>query len=50
MLHQVTQCQECTGFDADVLSGGIDLAGIFPKYINIRRGAIITFLAIWICQ
>jgi len=31
-------------------AGGIDLAGIFPRYINIRRGAIITFLAIWICQ
>jgi nucleobase:cation symporter-1, NCS1 family len=30
--------------------GGIDLAGIFPLYINIRRGAIITFVSAWICQ
>jgi len=31
-------------------AGGIDLAGIFPLYINIRRGAFITFIAAWICQ
>ncbi|KAF9022741.1 hypothetical protein BDZ89DRAFT_196076 [Hymenopellis radicata] len=31
-------------------AGGIDLAGIFPKYINIRRGAMITFFAAWICM
>jgi cytosine/uracil/thiamine/allantoin permease len=30
--------------------GGIDLAGIFPLYINIRRGAIITVVCAWICQ
>ncbi|THV00163.1 NCS1 nucleoside transporter family [Dendrothele bispora CBS 962.96] len=24
------------------VSGGIDLSGVFPKYINIRRGAFIT--------
>ncbi|EHK19766.1 uncharacterized protein TRIVIDRAFT_193219 [Trichoderma virens Gv29-8] len=27
----------------NVIAGGIDLAGLFPNYINIRRGAIITF-------
>ncbi|CAN9315255.1 unnamed protein product [Alternaria alternata] len=26
----------------NAVSGGIDLAGLFPRYINIRRGAIIT--------
>ena len=30
--------------------GGIDLAGIFPLYINIRRGAIITVVFAWVCQ
>jgi nucleobase:cation symporter-1, NCS1 family len=33
-----------------LLSGGIDLAGIFPLYIDIRRGAIITFVTAWVCQ
>ncbi|KAF7557751.1 hypothetical protein G7Z17_g363 [Cylindrodendrum hubeiense] len=32
------------------IAGGIDLAGLFPRYINIRRGAIITFVAAWVCQ
>jgi NCS1 family nucleobase:cation symporter-1 len=31
-------------------AGGIDLAGIFPLYINIRRGAIITVTFAWVCQ
>lgn len=31
-------------------AGGIDLAGIFPLYINIRRGAIITITFAWVCQ
>lgn len=34
----------------NVIAGGIDLAGLFPNYINIRRGAIITFVAIWVVQ
>lgn len=34
----------------NTIAGGIDLAGLFPKYIDIRRGAIITFLAAWIVQ
>lgn len=34
----------------NAVAGGIDLAGLFPHYINIRRGAIITFVAAWICQ
>lgn len=29
----------------NAVAGGIDLAGLFPRYINIRRGAIITFVA-----
>ncbi|KAH7305499.1 uracil permease [Stachybotrys elegans] len=34
----------------NAVAGGIDLAGMFPRYIDIRRGAIITFLATWIIQ
>ncbi|KAF2831321.1 hypothetical protein CC86DRAFT_137727 [Ophiobolus disseminans] len=34
----------------NAIAGGIDLAGLFPRYINIRRGAIITFIAAWIVQ
>lgn len=34
----------------NAIAGGIDLAGMFPRYIDIRRGAIITFVAAWIVQ
>ncbi|KAI1802671.1 uracil permease [Daldinia bambusicola] len=34
----------------NAVSGGIDLAGLWPHYINIRRGAIITFVAAWVVQ
>lgn len=34
----------------NAVAGGIDLAGIFPRYIDIRRGAIITFVAAWVIQ
>ncbi|KAJ0109435.1 hypothetical protein J7T55_000360 [Diaporthe amygdali] len=34
----------------NAVAGGIDLAGLFPHYIDIRRGALITFVAAWICQ
>ncbi|KAF2682590.1 hypothetical protein K458DRAFT_478578 [Lentithecium fluviatile CBS 122367] len=34
----------------NAVAGGIDLAGLFPRYIDIRRGAIITFVAAWIVQ
>jgi NCS1 family nucleobase:cation symporter-1 len=34
----------------NAIAGGIDLAGLFPNYIDIRRGAIITFVAAWIVQ
>ncbi|KAF4971310.1 hypothetical protein FSARC_1829 [Fusarium sarcochroum] len=34
----------------NAVAGGIDLAGVFPTYIDIRRGAIITFMATWIIQ
>ncbi|KAI0476257.1 uracil permease [Xylariaceae sp. FL0804] len=32
------------------VAGGIDLAGLFPRYIDIRRGSLITFFAVWIIQ
>lgn len=32
------------------LSGGMDLASIFPRYINIRRGSLIVFLLCWPTQ
>lgn len=34
-------------FQGNAVAGGIDLAGLFPRYIDIRRGAIITFMAAW---
>ncbi|KAI0383979.1 NCS1 nucleoside transporter family protein-like protein [Hypomontagnella monticulosa] len=34
----------------NAVAGGIDLAGLWPRYINIRRGAIITFVAAWVVQ
>lgn len=34
----------------NAVAGGIDLAGVFPRYIDIRRGAIITFAATWVIQ
>lgn len=43
----------CAGFEnicGNAVAGGIDLAGLFPRYIDIRRGAIITFIAAWIVQ
>ncbi|KAF2855491.1 NCS1 nucleoside transporter family protein-like protein [Plenodomus tracheiphilus IPT5] len=34
----------------NAVAGGIDLAGLWPRYIDIRRGAIITFVAAWVVQ
>lgn len=34
----------------NAVAGGIDLSGIFPRYVDIRRGALITFTAAWIIQ
>ncbi|RDW88204.1 uracil permease-2 [Coleophoma cylindrospora] len=34
----------------NAVAGGIDLAGLFPEYIDIRRGALITFIACWVAQ
>lgn len=34
----------------NAVAGGIDLAGVFPRYVDIRRGAIITFVAAWVIQ
>jgi hypothetical protein len=33
-----------------VVADGIGLAGLLPRYTNIRRGAIITFVAAWVVQ
>lgn len=30
--------------------GGNDLAGLFPRCLDVRRGSVRTFVAIWICQ
>ncbi|KAK8050471.1 NCS1 nucleoside transporter family protein-like protein [Apiospora phragmitis] len=35
---------------SNAVAGGIDLAGLFPRYIDIRRGALITFCAAWVIQ
>lgn len=35
---------------ANGFAGGMDLAGVFPKFINIRRGAILTALLSWVVQ
>lgn len=35
---------------ANGFAGGMDLAGVSPKYINITRGAIITALLSWCTQ
>ncbi|KAH8196868.1 hypothetical protein TruAng_008950 [Truncatella angustata] len=34
----------------NAVAGGIDLAGLWPHYIDIRRGAIITFVVAWVVQ
>lgn len=34
----------------NAISGGMDLASLFPRYINIRRGAIICLLLSWPTQ
>lgn len=35
---------------ANGFAGGMDLAGVLPRYINIKRGAIITALLSWATQ
>ncbi|KAK4209184.1 putative uracil permease [Rhypophila decipiens] len=41
--------QICVNISATVISGANDMASLFPKYINIRRGAIIlTILGGWV--
>lgn len=40
-------CQNTLG---NAYSGGMDLAGALPKYIDIRRGAVITCLLSWVVQ
>ncbi|TDZ18963.1 Transporter aclS [Colletotrichum orbiculare MAFF 240422] len=34
----------------NAVAGGIDLAGLFPRYVDIRRGALLTFFAAWVIQ
>lgn len=40
-------CQNTVG---NAFSGGMDLAGNFPRWIDIRRGSIITCLLSWVVQ
>ncbi|GME91272.1 unnamed protein product [[Candida] boidinii] len=35
---------------ANGFAGGMDLSGVFPRYINIFRGAVITATVSWACQ
>ncbi|QEU60344.1 hypothetical protein KDRO_D00290 [Kluyveromyces lactis] len=35
---------------SNAISGGMDLASIFPRYINIRRGSILIMLLAWPTQ
>lgn len=35
---------------SNAVAGGIDLAELFPRYIDIRRGALLTFCAAWVIQ
>lgn len=35
---------------SNAISGGMDLASIFPEYINIRRGALLIMLLAWPTQ
>lgn len=35
---------------SNAVAGGIDLAGLFPRYLDIRRGALLTFAAAWVIQ
>lgn len=35
---------------SNAISGGMDLASVFPRYINIRRGSIIIILLAWPTQ
>ena len=30
---------------SNAVAGGIDLAGLFTRYLDIRRGALLTFFA-----
>ncbi|KAK6199904.1 thiamine metabolism [Scheffersomyces amazonensis] len=32
------------------IAGGMDMAGLFPHYINVRRGALVTALVSWVIQ
>lgn len=42
--------QLCQNTLANAFSGGMDLAGACPKFIDIRRGAIVTCLLSWVVQ
>lgn len=35
---------------ANGFAGGMDLAGVYPKYINITRGSVMTALLSWVTQ
>lgn len=44
-------CSSCVfNVMGNAVAGGMDMSGICPKYINIRRGALITALLSWVIQ
>lgn len=45
-----TMSQICFNTMGNGYAGGMDMAGLFPKFINIKRGAIITALLSWVVQ
>lgn len=45
-----TLSQICFNTMGNGYAGGMDMAGLFPQYITIRRGAILTALLSWVVQ
>lgn len=45
-----TLSQMCFNTMGNGYAGGMDMAGLFPKFITIKRGAVITALLSWVIQ
>ncbi|CUM62474.1 uncharacterized protein PRCAT00000024001 [Priceomyces carsonii] len=45
-----TLSQLCFNTMGNGYAGGMDMAGILPKYITIKRGAVLTALLSWVVQ
>lgn len=45
-----TLSQVCFNTMGNGYAGGMDMAGIFPQWITIRRGAVITAILSWVVQ